>query len=463
VSSLDVRPAPGAPREYHFPAFDRDVLPNGMTVIRAIVPGRPLLVAQLVIGAEGGGGAASEPLDQAGLTVLMARAMTEGTAHRDANDLIEAAERLGAELSADAGWDSVGVSVEVPRSRLIPALELLAEVALEPSFPEDEIERLRDERMNDLLQARAEPRRRVERAFPETIYAPGTAYRRPMGGSEETVPGLDRAAAVARHAHVFQPEGATLVVAGDLGGVDTLGEAERIFGGWRASVTAAIAAIPASLPAPPGRRVVVVDRPGSAQSEVRVGHVGVPRRTPGFHALSVLNTILGGLFNSRLNRLLREQHGYTYGVNSSFDMRRDAGPFAIRCAVQTDATVPALVDILGELGRIREDAVTDAELTAARDYLVGVFPLRFETAGQVGGAIAGLVAQGLPDDELDRYRPAILAVTREEVLAAALAQIRPDDASIVVVGDVSRFEAALRDAGLGEVTVVREEVVEDAR
>jgi zinc protease len=202
---------------------------------------------------------------------------------------------------------------------------------------------------------------------------------------------------------------------------------------------------------------VVVDRPGSPQSEVRVGHLGLPRRIPDFHALSVLNAILGGLFNSRLNELLREVRGYTYGINSSFDFRRHAGPFAVRCAVQTEVTVPALEDILGELQRIRETPVAEHELTIARDYLVGVFPLRFETAGQVAAAIGGLVTFGLPDDELDRYRPAITAVTAEHVSEAARRHIRPDEASIVIVGDAARFEPSLRAAGLGEVTVLRDE------
>lgn len=462
MSELDHRPVPGAPREYHFPVFERHALSNGLTVIPAHLPGRPLLVAQLVITADAGGGAASEPMDQAGLTVLMARAMTEGTARRDADALIEASERLGAELSADAGWDSAGASVEVPRSRLVPALELLAEVALEPSFPDSEIERLRDERVNDLLQARADPRRRVERVFPETIFAPEAPYARPLAGTEASVPGLDRAAALERHRRMFQPVGSALIVAGDLSGVAVEQEAERVFGGWRAHDAERLAPASASRSHQGGPRVVVVDRPGSPQSELRVGHLGVPRRDPAFHPLSVLNAILGGLFNSRLNALLREQKGYTYGVNSSFDMRRQAGPFVVRCAVQTEVTVPALIDILGELRRVREDAVTDAELTMARDYLVGVFPLRFETAGQVAGAISGLVAMGLPDDELDRYRPAIAAVTAEQVLAAARARVRPDEASIVVVGDASAFEGALREAGLGEVTVVREDVPGEA-
>ena len=170
-----------------------------------------------------------------------------------------------------------------------------------------------------------------------------------------------------------------------------------------------------------------------------------------------MNALLGGLFNSRLNRLLREERGYTYGVHSGFDMRRSAGPFAVRCAVESDVTTPSIKDIMSELERIREAPVESDELDAARDYLVGVFPLRFETSAQVAGALAGLVIFDLPDDELDRYRPTIAAVTPEAVYQAARDYIDPEAASIVVVGDASKFVEELGDAGFGEVEVVTDE------
>jgi predicted Zn-dependent peptidase len=455
LAHLDSRPSAAPPRPYDFPDFERSTLPNGLQVIACHLPGRPLLAAQLVIRGDAGGGATGEPAELGGVTVLTARAMTEGTARRSAVDLIEASERLGAEIGADAGWDSLAVSLEVPRSRLLPALGLMAEVALEPSFPAEEVERLRDERLNDLMQAKAEPRRRVERVYPETIFDASAPYRRPLAGTEATVPRIDRDAIAGRHASLMRPDAATLIVAGDIGGLDITGEAIAAFGGWSAPSGGLMSG--GASTARPGRRIVVVDRPGSAQTELRVGHLGVARSTPDFHALSVLNAIVGGLFNSRLNNLLREARGYTYGINSSFDMRRHAGPFTVRCAVQTEVTVPAVVDILGELARIREGEVETAELTIARDYLVGVFPLRFESAAQVASSITGLVVNGLPDDELDRYRPAIAAVTAEQILAAARTHIRPDEASIVMVGDVARFGDALRDAGLGEVEIVRDE------
>jgi zinc protease len=203
-----------------------------------------------------------------------------------------------------------------------------------------------------------------------------------------------------------------------------------------------------------GPKVVLVDKPGAPQSEVRIGHIGVERRTADFHVLAVLNAILGGTFNSRLNRVIREERGYTYGIGSSFDMRRRAGPFAIRTAVETAVTVPAIIEILRIVRDFLSAPVDNDELLAARDYLVGVFPLRFEGAAQVASALGGLIVFGLPDDELDRYRPAVAAVSAEDILAVANGHIRPAELSIVIIGDAKQVEMPLRDAGLGELTFV---------
>ena len=211
------------------------------------------------------------------------------------------------------------------------------------------------------------------------------------------------------------------------------------------------------------RHLVIIDRPGSPQSEVRIGHVGLPRRIDDFHAVAVMSVILGGLFNSRLQRLLREERGYTYGIGAGFDFRRSAGPFAVRTAVQTEVTGPAIVDILGELRRIREAPIEVEELREARDFLIGVFPLRFEVAAQVVGAISGLVVHDLPDDELDRYRPAVSALTTDDISRAAIRHVRPDDASIVMVGDAEQVMPQLEAAGIGPVEVVSEtDAAEDA-
>ncbi|MHB8892423.1 MAG: M16 family metallopeptidase, partial [Candidatus Limnocylindrales bacterium] len=254
------------------------------------------------------------------------------------------------------------------------------------------------------------------------------------------------------HTATYVPERAALVVAGDVDPDAVLRAAEALFADWKASGAGATAPIDDTA-AVSERFIRVIHRPGAVQTEVRIGHPGLPRLHPDFHAVSVMSAILGGLFNSRLNMKLREEKGYTYGASAGFDLRRARGPFTARAAVNTEATVPALQEFLVELDRIREEPVTDAEIRAARDYLVGVFPLRFETPGPVAGSLAGLFVQGLPDDELARYRAAIEAVTADDVLRVARDHIHPERAAIILVGDHDAFGEALAAAGIAPIDV----------
>ncbi len=454
---IATRPTPGQPRPYEFPAFSRSILANGLSVIVAPMPGRPLVTASLILR----NGAADDPFPVAGATALAARALSEGTERYDAVALVEATERLGAGLHADAGWDASTVSVEVPVARLEPALALLAEMAAHPTFPAREVERLREERLNDLLQARAEPRRRVDEAFIGTIYDHGSPYHQPSGGLAGTVETLDPERLAGAWRRGFDPARMTLVMAGDFaaaGGPGPVAIAEGLFGDWAAAPGADAAGGPVmSDSAIDSLRIKLLDRPGSVQTEIRVGHVGVPRRIDKYAALSVMSAILGGLFNSRLNMKLREEKGYTYGASAGFDPRRGAGPFSARVAVNTEVTVPALVDLLAELDRMRQTPVKPSELAAARDFLVGVFPLRFETPGPVIGALAGIVVHDLPDDELATYRSRIEAVTIADIQAIAEATIHPDRTAIVMVGDAARVQPELEAAAIGPLEVIRDQ------
>jgi zinc protease len=447
IDVMAVRPVPGEPRPYEFPATVRTVLSNGLRVAVVPMPGRALVSATLVVRS----GAADEPDALGGAAVLAARALSEGTEVRDAVALIEAAERLGASLHAEAGWDAVSAGVDVPASRLGAALDLLAEMLRRPAFPEREVERLRDERLTDLLQARADPRRRADEAFVASIYADSSPYHRPPGGAADTVARLTAADLRAVHDRAIDPARAVIVVAGDVEPDEVIATVESLFADWSPAPTARDPGPIDDTSAIGGRVVNVVHRPGAVQTEIRIGHPALPRRHPDFHAVSVMSAILGGLFNSRLNMNLREEKGYTYGAGAGFDLRRARGPFAARAAVNTDATVPAVGEFLIELDRIREAPVAETELHAARDFLVGVFPLRFETPGPVAGSLAGLFVHDLPDDELARYRAAVEAVTVADVQRVARAHIHPEASAIVLVGDRDQFGQALEAADLGPV------------
>jgi len=401
------------------------------------------------------GGISREPSERAGVATLAARGLTEGTEVRDAGAFADAVERLGADVSVDAGWDSIQGSIASPVSRLEPALALLAEAVTKPSFPAHELARLQAERLNDIKQELADPNQRAQLAFVESIYTPESPYARPAGGSAATVARLDRDAVDAYYRRFAGPEHATLIVAGDLGGIDVPAIAEPRFGSWRGGDGAPSS--PGVAEAVETTSVTLVQRPGAVQSSIIAGHVGVPRLAPDFLAITLMVSILGGLFTSRLNLKLREEKGYTYGARAWFDFRRQAGPFGAGTAVATPVTVEAIADTLAEIRRLHDEGVTPDELAFAKDYLIGVFPLAFEAPDAISQAIARRVVYGLPDDYYQTYRPAMQAVSVEEASRAAADHLRPDRLAIVVVGDPA-LETQLTKAGFGPVSVVPDAV-----
>jgi zinc protease len=258
----------------------------------------------------------------------------------------------------------------------------------------------------------------------------------------------------AYYARFATPGTATLVIAGDLEDTDWLATAERLFGDW--NVDEPDRQIPGVTEGITGSHTTLVDRPGSVQAQILTGHLGLPRRTPDFFPVTLMVTILGGLFTSRLNLKLREEKGYTYGARAWFDFRRQPGPFAASAAVESHVTVEALADAIAEIRRVHEGGVTQDELDVARDYLIGVLPLRFETPEAISGAISNLVVHGLPDDYFDSYRASMEAVTVDGIAEAAHNRLRPSQMATVVVGNADDIEEPLRAGGFGPVTVERD-------
>jgi len=434
VIAAPPRPAPGAPRPYRFPAFERRTLPNGLRLVVATVRRLPVVSVAAVVDA----GAAADPAGKEGLAVLTARALDEGTAEFDALALADRVERLGASLDAGADWDAALVSLTTLAPRLEEAFAVLAEVLARPVFPEREVERLKAERLADLLHLRSDPGGLADAALAEAVYAEGSRYARPEGGGESAVRGLTRADVAAFHAARYRPGATTLVVAGDVSADEAEALVARTLGTWEGGAPAP--ALVDDRAGSDAARVVLVAKPDAQQSELRVGHVGVPRATPDYFPLLVMNSILGGLFNSRVNLNLRERHGYTYGARSAFDWRRGAGPFAVESAVATDKTVLAAREVLVEIARMRDELVAPEELSLATSYLDGVFPIRYETTSAIASALSALVIFGLPDDYFDRYRERVRAVTAAEVQRAAREYLRPERLQLVVAGAPSLRE-----------------------
>jgi zinc protease len=394
-------------------------------------------------------GAATDPRGQEGVSLLAARALAEGTEQSDGGQLAERFERLGTALDTNAEWDTATARITVTSDRAAAALALLAEVIRTPSFPDREVERLKQERLAELLQQQAEPRGLADDMFGRFAYAADSRYALPDGGTEASVAALNAGTTRGLYGRRYSPSSTTVIVVGDTTVDAARAMLEDAFGTWTGPAVHPVAVTDqaASLT----RTVHVVGKSDAPQSELRVGHVGVPRRHPDYFPIIVMNAILGGLFSSRINLNLREAHAYTYGAFSSFDWRRGAGPFTVSTAVRSDVTDAAVREILLEIDRLRESGVSDAELTLATSYLDGVFPIRFESTTAIANALASLTAYGLPDDYFDTYRSRIQAITAEDVLNAARSHLHPDQLQIVAVGDPAIVRAPLEALAVGEV------------
>ncbi|MBA3578833.1 MAG: insulinase family protein [Gemmatimonadaceae bacterium] len=432
--TVATRPLPGPPRPYSFPAFKRTALAGGARLLVAEVAKLPIVSVTVVIAA----GAESDPAGKEGLAQLTARAMVEGTSSSSALALAGRIEKLGGVIDSDAGWDSARINLTCLSKHLEESLDVLGEILTSPSFPENELDRLRDERLAEIEQIRSEPRGLAEEAFTEFVYTAGERYALPPGGTRESVSALSRQDVAHHHAGLYSPGNASIVIAGDVSLGDAARMIDRAMSGWtgatrkRAYVSAA--------PAPAGPRALLVEKGGAAQSELRIGHAGIPRSHPDYFPFSIMNAALGGVFSSRINLNLREKHGYTYGAHSIIDWRKAAGPFVVSTAVGTDVTADAAREVLGELERIREEEISTDELSLVVSYLQGVFPIRYESTAAIAGALANLVTYDLPEDYYDTYRDRVGAVTTADALRAAREHIRPEALRMVVVGEASLLD-----------------------
>lgn len=444
---MSVRPAPTAPRAYRFPDFETTRLPNGMGVWTVPLRDRELVSVHLVTDA----GAASEEEALAGVAALTAQLLVTGTRRLDAAAFAETTERLGIELSSESSWDSARAGFTALSAKLDDGLALLAEMVREPRFDPGEFDRLKAERLNDILQARADPGRLADENFLGQVFADGVPYGRLSAGTPESVGALTVADARAHHAATSAPDAANVVVAGAVDSATAVAAVTEHFGDWTGTGRRHRTITPVERGGP---RIVVVDRPGSVQSELRVGHLGINRAHPRYFDAMVLAALLGGVFGSRLNRRLREELGYTYGARCTFDPRRATGPFTATAAVQTEVTVDAIRELLGQLRRIRDETPEEREITEVRDFLIGVFPLRFESTPGIAAAIEPLAVYDLPADYWHTYRSHIEAVNADDVRAAADELIRPDEALVLVAGDASKIADELTAAQIAPVEVI---------
>lgn len=388
-------------------------------------------------------GAASTGAEKAGLASLVARVLPEGAAGKSAREMATWLDGLGVHLGISAGYDSMILRLHTLSEQLVPALDVLAAVATQPDFLEAEVDRCRGERLDAIRRARDDPAEVAADVLADLLYG-AHPYGRLTRGRTETVERLVRQDLVEFHTTRFRPRAATLVACGDLpDGFEEL-VATR-FGDWQGG--GVDVGLPDAVKGPPQPGIVLVDRPDSGQSEIRIGGIGLRRGDPEEPAARVTNAILGGLFNSRLNMNLREDKGWTYGARSSLSFRRSSGPLTVRAAVETEVTSAAVREMLAEARKMREALPSEAEMRTAAGALTRSLPLRFETNAQIADTIAEQLVYGLPDDYWTTFSPRIESVSRPRVKETAGRLLDPAGLTVLVVGDAVSVAAGLEELG----------------
>lgn len=436
-----VRPTPGPRPSVDFPEVERFTLSNGLPVWVVEKREVPLVTVQLIFEA----GGIADPPGQPGLASLTAAMLTEGTTSRTATQIANQVDLLAADLNTGAGRETGVVSLSTLSRSLEPALDIFADVIVNPAFNQDDWERVQQQRLVSLIQTLDQPSALAGQEFARLVYGDTHPYGRPLQGTPESVTAITPADLRRLHQQYYVPTNGNLIVVGDVDTDRLRDRLERAFSDWeRAPAPAGV--MPGAVADPPETHIYLIDKPGAAQSEIRIGHPGIARNHPDYFPILVLNGLLGGDFTSRINLNLREDKGYTYGASSSFTMARIAGPFVAGAAVQTAVTRESVIEFMNELEGIRtSNPVTSAELESTKSALIRREPLLLETNSRIAGRIADLVRYDLPADYFDQYTDRIAEVTVDDVNRVAREQLRPGNMAIVVVGDRAAIEQGLRE------------------
>jgi len=442
-------PVPGPAPSVKIPAIQKRQLTNGLPVWIVEMHKVPVVQVDLVVPS----GSADDPTGKYGIASLTAAMLINGAGTHSALDLADAVDFLGADLGTNSGTDASEVRLHVPVARLAEALPIMGDVSLRPTFPADELERQRRQRLTAIIQARDNPTNIDAVAFSRVLYGPTNRYGTTTGGTAVSLAGLAVADLKTYYESNYQPANATLLVVGDVKMDTVLPALEARFGGWKPQVASSALVQQAAAPAVAARTIYIIDKPGAPQSQIRIGSIGVARSTPDYFPLEVLNTVLGGSFSSRLNMNLREKNGFTYGASSVFDMRLGAGPFVAAAGVQTDKTAPALKEFFNELNGILQPVPAD-ELSRAKNYIALQYPGEFETTGDISRRLEDAVVYHLPDDYFDKYVQNIQSVTAADVQRVAQKYLQPTKMAVVITGDRKAIEAPIRALNLAPIKIL---------
>ena len=441
-------PALGPLRPYQLPPVEEFRLDNGVRVVLLQQRSMPLVTARIIVDA----GASYEPADKNGLAVLTGSLLSEGTRTLTGPQLAERMEQLGAQFQTGASLSLAFAAVTAVKSTFPEALQLAASALIEPAFPAGEFNRVRTQAIASWKQGQATVEGLAGEAFSRAVFETSARYSRPPGGTDASLKRVTRADVVDWHRRMYAPGNTVLLLVGDLSVEEGRRLAQQAFGGWRAP-TPRLPQV--ANPARPvtGSRVILVDRPGSVQSAIRVGQVAVGADDPDYLRLTALSQVLGGTFNARINQNLRERHGWTYGAFTNFNALRGTGTFMITSSVRTGATDSALVESVREYRQIASEPVPPDELRGALSNLVGSFPTSVQTVQGLAQRIQTVLLYDLPLDYYSTYGERLTAITPEEVLDLARRRLTPDAITIVVAGDLTAIEKPIRALNLGTVEV----------
>ncbi|HEU4890547.1 MAG TPA: pitrilysin family protein [Vicinamibacterales bacterium] len=439
-------PTPGKTPELRVPAWTKSTLVNGAELLVSEKHDLPLISFSLTFL---GGADQFEPAGKQSVASLTAALLSEGTKTRDAEALSNALQLLGTSVNASVSGESGSISFRSTTAKFPATLDILADILVNPTFPENGLERLRGQRLVQLTQARAQPGAIANRVFPRIVYGSEHPYGRVV--TEESLKAVTRADLVAFHKAYYQPGRALITVVGDTTAATVKPVIEKSLAAWTKGGERPSFTFP-PVSAPKATTIFLVDKPGAAQSTFAIGRPGPPRNTPDFYALQVMNTMLGGMFQSRLNANIREEKGYSYGVTSSFGYGKGPGPFRTGGDIVTEKSDAALVEFMKELkGIIGGRPITDEELTTAKDALIQRLPGTFASVSSINSALTTLWVQNLPDDYYQQYAKRVAAITRDDVLRVAKQYVTVDNLAIVIVGDRKVIEGPLKATNIAPI------------
>jgi predicted Zn-dependent peptidase len=442
-------PPPGTTPVLHVPAWTKTQLANGATLIVSERHTLPLVSVAITFV---GGANQFEPVDRRGVAAMTASMLTEGTKTRTGDQLSDALQLLGTNVFANVGAEEGSINFVSTTKNFDSVLGILSDMMLNSVFPADALERLRGRTLVNLTQAKDQPVIVGAQVFARVLY--GGAHPYGQRSTETTVKAITRDDVVNFAKTYYQPGRAIITVVGDVTPGKVKNSVEKALAAWSKGGDKPSFDYP-KLPELQPAKIYLVDKPGAAQSVVNIGLPGPPRNTPDYFALQVLNTILGGQFQSRLNANIREQKGYSYGVNSAFNYGKGPGAFRAGGSIFTDKTDAALIEFMKELkGIVGEKPITDEEIKTAKDSLIQGLPQRFASVTAISGAITSLAVQGLPDDFYQTYAQNVSAVTKEDLARVAKRYIDLNHLAIVIVGDRSKVEAALKNTEIAPITML---------